>query len=111
MVEASVKYLKVKPHELSNRFRSKEDIHRYLSQQRKLLVIITNLKLVGVFLPTLHGTSVDFMRDILNDKKSHLKSNEVIHLEVPCYNEISVKNLYNDALADPELQKYLPSKK
>ena len=69
------------------------------------------LQLVGVFLPSLHGTSVDFMRDILSDKKSHLKANEVIHLEVPSYNEISVKNLYSDALADPILQKYLPSKR
>jgi hypothetical protein len=69
------------------------------------------INIVGVFLPTIHGTSVDFIRDILSDKKSHLKVNEVIHLEVPSYNELSVKNLYNDALADPELQKYLPSKK
>jgi hypothetical protein len=51
------------------------------------------------------------MRDILSERKAHLKANEVVHLEIPCYNEISVKNLYDDALADPELQKYLPSKK
>ena len=31
-------------------------------------------------------------------------------MEVPNYQEISVKNLYEDALADPELAKYLPSK-
>jgi hypothetical protein len=64
-----------------------------------------------VFLPSLHGTSLDFMREILSEKKRHLKVNEVIHLEVPNYQELSIKNLYDDALADPELQKYLPSKK
>ncbi len=68
-------------------------------------------KIVGVFLPSLHGTSLDFMREILSEKKRHLKVNEVIHLEVPNYQELSIKNLYDDALADPELQKYLPSKK
>ena len=31
-------------------------------------------------------------------------------MEVPNYQEISVKNLYEDALTDPELGKYLPSK-
>ncbi len=64
---------------------------------------------VGVSLPSLHGTSLDFMREILSEKKRHLKVNEVIHLEVPKYQELSIKNLYDDALADPELQKYLPS--
>jgi hypothetical protein len=31
-------------------------------------------------------------------------------MTVPNYPEISVKNLYEDALGDPVLQKYLPSK-
>ena len=31
-------------------------------------------------------------------------------MEVPAYQEISVKNLYEDALSDPELEKYLPTK-
>jgi hypothetical protein len=31
-------------------------------------------------------------------------------MEVPCYQEISVKNLYEDALKDDLLKKYLPTK-
>ena len=31
-------------------------------------------------------------------------------MEVPCYQEISVKNLYEDALKDELLVKYLPTK-
>jgi len=31
-------------------------------------------------------------------------------MEVPCYQEISVKNLYEDAMKDELLVKYLPSK-
>ena len=42
----------------------------------------------------MHGTKVGFMRDILSEAKSHLKQNEVSHMELPHYQEISVKNLY-----------------
>ena len=56
------------------------------------------------------GTKLSFLRDILADKKLHLKQNEVIRLEVPAYQELSVKNLYEDAMKDAVLSKYLPSK-
>jgi hypothetical protein len=56
------------------------------------------LFVVGVFLPSINGTSLDFMRDLLKDEKKHLKAHEVIHLEVPSYKEISVKGLYGDAI-------------
>jgi len=56
------------------------------------------------------ATKLSFLRDILADKKSHLKQNEVIWLEIPNYQELSVKNLYEDAMKDPVLVKYLPSK-
>jgi len=50
------------------------------------------------------------MRDILSGAKLTLKQNEVNHMTVPNYPEISVKNLYDDAMADPVVQNYLPSK-
>ena len=56
------------------------------------------------------ATKLSFMRDILSEKKLHLKQNEVIRLEIPAYQEISVKNLYEDAMKDAELSKYLPTK-
>ena len=56
------------------------------------------------------GTKLSFLRDILADKKLHLKQNEVIRLEIPSYQELSVKNLYDDAMQDEVLAKYLPSK-
>ena len=49
------------------------------------------------------------MRDILSEAKSCLKQNEVNHMEVPCYQEISVKNLYADAMKDELLANYLPT--
>lgn len=56
------------------------------------------------------GTKLSFLRDLLSDKKLHLKRNEVIFLAVPNYKEISVTNLYDDAMKDPVLNKYLPDK-
>ena len=32
-------------------------------------------------------------------------------MEVPCYQEISVKNLYEDAMKDELVAKYLPTRK
>jgi hypothetical protein len=53
---------------------------------------------VTVFLPSMKGTKLSFLRDILAEKKLHLKQNEVMRLEVPAYQELSVKNLYDDAM-------------
>ena len=68
------------------------------------------MNVVNLFLPTMKGTKLSFMRDVLADKKLHLKQNEVIRLDIPAYQELSVKNLYEDALKDPVLTKYLPTK-
>jgi hypothetical protein len=71
---------------------------------------MVNDAVANVFLPSMHGTKVGFMRDILSETKSHLRQNEVNHMEVPHYQEISVKNLYEDAMKDEVLAKYLPTK-
>jgi len=63
-----------------------------------------------VFLPSLSGTRMGFIKDILAEKKKHLKQNEVNNMLVPNYPEISVKNLYEDAMKDPVVSLYLPSK-
>ena len=73
--------------------------------------MILLILLVGIFLPTIQRTSLDFLREILREDKWHLKQKDVIHLEVPHYSELSVKSLYADALADDTLKMYLPSKK
>jgi len=54
------------------------------------------------------ATKIGFMRDILSEKKLHLKNNEINQMKVPLFQEISVKNLYADAMTDPKLSKYLP---
>ena len=42
-------------------------------------------------------------------KNKVLKQTQVQHMVVPKYEELSVKNLYKDALQDPEISPYLPS--
>ena len=64
---------------------------------------------MNVFLPSLHGTKIGFMRDILSEAKSFLRQNEINRMEVPCYQKISVKNLYEDAIKEEILAKYLTS--
>jgi hypothetical protein len=58
----------------------------------------------------MHGTKLGFIRDILSKDKMFLRQNEVNLMEVPCYLEISVKNLYEDSMKDELLVKYLPIK-
>ena len=96
--------------ELLSRFRSKEDLYRYMTQHGMLLSSRHITNMVNVFLPTMKGTKLSFMRDILSDTKRHLKQNEINHMEVPNFQELSVKNMYDDALSDAVLSKYLPSK-
>jgi hypothetical protein len=72
--------------------------------------LLIRYDLVNVFLPSMHGTKVSFMRDILSEAKLYLRQNEVNRMEVPCYQEISVKNLYEDAMKDELLARYLPTK-
>lgn len=66
--------------------------------------------IVGLFLPSMEGTKLGFMRDILKDEKKALRQNDIMMLEIPNYTEISVKNMYEDAMGDTEIAKYLPSR-
>ena len=57
------------------------------------------------------GTKISFMKAILSDEKKALRSKDVHPIEIPNYPEISVKNLYDDAMNDPEVAQYLPTLK
>ncbi len=47
----------------------------------------------------------------MSEAKSCQKQNEVNQIEAPCFQEISVKNLYAEAMKDELIVKYLFSKK
>lgn len=58
---------------------------------------------MGLFLPTMEGTKISFLRAILCDEKKAFKTNEINFMEIPNYPEISVTNLYEDAMLDMEV--------
>ena len=59
-------------------------------------------------MPTQNGTKVSFLRAIFCNKKKALKQTNVIRVVVPHYEELSVKNLYDDAMNDLLIKDYLP---
>lgn len=102
---------RIEAQEMTSRFRSKEDLYRYLTQHGKLLDRSHSICIVGLFLPTMEGTKLSYLRSILCEEKKAFKTKEVNHIEVPNYPEISVTNLYDDAMLDEEVAAYLPTKK
>lgn len=61
-----------------------------------------------MFLPSYSSTKLSFIRDILQNKKKVLKQTEVNKITVPKYEELTVKNLYADAIRDEDCSPYLP---
>ena len=59
-------------------------------------------------MPTQKRTTINFLRAIFCNKKKALKQANVAQIVVPHYEEISVKNLYNDAMKDELVKDYLP---
>ena len=59
--------------ELSARFRSKEDLYRYLTSHGNFILDCVKIHIVGVFLLPMQRTSLDFLRDILKEDKLFLK--------------------------------------
>jgi len=54
---------------------------------------------------------MSFLRAVLLDEKRLLKSQEVVKCNVPLYTELSVKELYTEAMQDEELRAFLPELK
>ena len=64
---------RVQAEEFLNRFRSKEDLYRYMVQQCKLFLTLHTFIIGGCFLPTMAGTRMGFLRELLRDEKMALK--------------------------------------
>ncbi len=60
-------------------------------------------------MPTQKGTKVSFLRAIFCNQKKALKQASVQSIVVPHYEELSVKNLYGDAMKDELVKDYLPN--
>ena len=52
----------------------------------------------------------EFLKQVLTGDKMLLKMSEVKFVNLPAYDEIGVKALYDKAMEQPNMNKYFPSK-
>ena len=57
----------IRAEELLARFRSKDDLYRYMTNQSKTMTKTNIMTIVGLFLPSYSGTKVVFLRAIVAD--------------------------------------------
>jgi len=60
-------------------------------------------------LPSISATKISFLKAILADEKKVLKAEDVVKVNVPLYPELSIKDMYPEAMGDEEVARYLPS--
>ena len=63
----------IKAEELLARFRSKDDLYRYMTNQCKIIYSMIKIAIVGLFLPSYAATKIVFLRSIVADQKKVLK--------------------------------------
>ena len=64
---------------------------------------------LGLYLPTSKGCTLFFMKQILGGEKDALQRDKLCELvNLPKEPNLGVKEVYEKALADPKLLKYLP---
>ena len=87
---------RVMTQELLARFRSKEDFMDYMKNQLQLYVPPTKM------------LNRDFMKQLLAEEKKLLELRQVVHVNVPHYDELSVKKFWPLMQQDPAFMKYMP---
>ena len=60
------------------------------------------------YLPDEHAVNKDFLKDVLGGQKQLLKKAQVNQIEVPHYDELSVRKLYLELVKDQQFQQYFP---
>ena len=82
--------------DLLARFRSKEDFVDYMKNQLQLSVPPTKM------------LNRDFMKQLLAEDKKLLELRQVVHVNVPHYDELSVKKFWPLMQQDPAFMQYMP---
>jgi hypothetical protein len=100
-----------KSQELQHRLSSKHDFIRYFEEIRKYLS--NSLKFycsVQYYLPPSSMLTKDFLRQVLTEEKRLLKVGCVRRVNMPRYDELSVKNLFPKFANDPEFMSLMPDR-
>ena len=83
------------PHELFGRFSSKADFIRYFRDNSKSQVYtIICFCAVQLYLPPEYMLNKDFLKEVFAEQKGLLRLDEVKRINVPLYDELSVKKLW-----------------
>ena len=62
----------------------------------------------GLYLPPHHCINIYFMKEILAKKKKTIKINQVVHLYIKQYDELSVEKIMEFCQHHPAVYEYLP---
>ena len=87
---------RVMPQELFSKFQSKEDFADYMKNQLQLYV------------PPEKMLNRDFIKKLLAEDKKLLELRHVVHVNVPRYDELSVKKFWPLMQQDPAFMQYMP---
>ena len=81
--------------ELIGKFRSKKDFMKYLSENRKQwLKLVTFLCAVQLYVPPVKMVNKDFLKQVFRDEKKLLALKDVKYVNVPKYDELSVRKFW-----------------
>ena len=99
----------VDPRDLIGRFRSKRDIYDYLLLHRKPMINPLCVCLGQYYMPPVTKINKDFLKEVFAGRKHLIPQAQVRPVVVPKYDELSVRALYKDVMAQPEMAKYFPT--
>jgi hypothetical protein len=98
--------------QLLGKFRSKQDFFKYFSENRKANSLRDNpsiLRPVQLYVPPEKMVNKDFLKLVLAEEKKLLHLNEVKYVNVPHYDELSVKKFWPILQSDLTFMQYLPA--
>ena len=95
--------------ELIGKFRSKSDFMKYLSENRKQwLNLVTFLCAVQLYVPPAKMINKDFLKQVFRDEKKLLALKDVRYINMPRYDELSVRKFWPIFREDESFMKYMP---
>lgn len=100
---------RVMTQELMGKFSSKKDFIKYFEESRKFTSLIWSvLCAVQLYVPPAKMINKDFLKQVLTDQKKLLPLSEIKHVNVPHYEELSVKKFFPILSEDKNFASYMP---
>ena len=96
------------PADIANRFSSKADFLKYFRESRKSKLHSHSLIIVQLYVPPELMVNKDFLRQVLSEEKLLFLLKDVKFVNVPAYDELSVKNIWPHCQTIPDIMKYFP---